>query len=149
VSSRFSRSRAGCTIPLTAKEYGLLEFLARNAGRVLGRAEISEHVWNENFDPFSNVIEVYINRLRAKVDSGHSHQLLKTIFNEKRMQSLATSCQRANAIWIELLFSAICGVPSASWPRDSHYYGKTYLGSFRHPTFTREVLNHTLRKVQV
>jgi len=54
-------------VPLTSKEYALLEYLARNAGRVVGREEIAEHVWDERYDPFSNVIDVYINRLRKKV----------------------------------------------------------------------------------
>jgi DNA-binding response OmpR family regulator len=71
-------SRAGRAIALTTKEYALLEFLARNAGRVIGRAEIAEHVWNEDFDPFSNLIEVYVNRLRSKIDSGHACALLHT-----------------------------------------------------------------------
>ena len=55
-------------IALTTKEYALLEYLARNAGRVVGREEIAEHVWDERYDPFSNVIDVYVNRLRKKVD---------------------------------------------------------------------------------
>lgn len=59
--------RAGRTIELTTKEYALLEFFARNAGRVVGRGEISEHVWDENFDPISNLIEVYVQRLRSKL----------------------------------------------------------------------------------
>jgi len=63
-----SAKRAGQSIALTQKEFALLEFLARNAGRVVGRAEIAEHVWDETFDPFSNLIEVYINRQRRKVD---------------------------------------------------------------------------------
>lgn len=71
-------SRAGQNIPLTAKEYALIEFLARNAGRVVGRAEIAEHVWDESFDAFSNLIEVYINRLRRKIDGGASIPLLQT-----------------------------------------------------------------------
>ena len=70
--------RAGRYIDLTAKEYSLLEFLALNVGRVIGREEISEHVWNENFDPFSNLIEVYIKRLRKKLDDGHAVQLIQT-----------------------------------------------------------------------
>ncbi len=57
----------GENIELTTKEYALLEFFARNSDRVIGREEISEHVWNENFDPFSNLIEVYVNRLRQKL----------------------------------------------------------------------------------
>ena len=70
--------RGNRAIPLTAKEYALLEFLARNAGRVIGRAEIAEHVWDESFDPFSNLIEVYINRLRRKIDEGANKPLLQT-----------------------------------------------------------------------
>ncbi|NUQ21851.1 MAG: response regulator transcription factor [Gemmatimonadaceae bacterium] len=62
--------RGGRIIPLTTKEYTLLEYLARNAGRVVGRADICAHVWDDNHDPFSNAIEVYINRLRRKVDGG-------------------------------------------------------------------------------
>lgn len=65
-------------IAVTTKEYALLEYLARNAGRVLGRAEISEHVWDQKFDPFSNLIEVYINRLRRKVDEGAATPLIHT-----------------------------------------------------------------------
>jgi DNA-binding response OmpR family regulator len=71
-------SRAGRSIVVTAKEYALLEFLARNTGRVIGRAEIAEHVWDESFDPFSNLIEVYVNRLRKKVDTPDAEPLLHT-----------------------------------------------------------------------
>src|SRR5256885_14323382 len=71
-------SRAGRNIPLTTKEYALLEFLARNTGRVVGRAEIAEHVWDETFDPFSNLIEVYVNRVRRKIDADSSKPLLHT-----------------------------------------------------------------------
>jgi DNA-binding response OmpR family regulator len=71
-------SRAGKAIPMTAKEYALIEFLARNAGRVVGRAEIAEHVWDDEFDPFSNLIEVYVNRLRRKIDAGSARPLLHT-----------------------------------------------------------------------
>jgi DNA-binding response OmpR family regulator len=70
--------RGGRNIPVTTKEYALIEFLARNAGRVVGRAEIAEHVWDETFDPFSNLIEVYVNRVRRKIDSGAGKQLLHT-----------------------------------------------------------------------
>jgi two-component system, OmpR family, copper resistance phosphate regulon response regulator CusR len=73
-----SVSRRGRQIPMTAKEYALVEFLARNAGRVVGRAEIAEHVWDEAFDPFSNLIEVYVNRLRRKIDAGEAKPLLHT-----------------------------------------------------------------------
>lgn len=70
--------RGGELVELTTKEYALLEFLALNKGRVIGREEISEHVWNENFDPFSNLIEVYIKRLRKKLDEGYSVPLIHT-----------------------------------------------------------------------
>jgi DNA-binding response OmpR family regulator len=71
-------SRGGKTILMTAKEYALVEFLARNAGRVVGRAEIAEHVWDEEFDPFSNLIEVYVNRVRRKIDWAGAKPLLHT-----------------------------------------------------------------------
>lgn len=70
--------RHGREISLTAKEYALLEYLAREQNRVVGRAEIAEHVWDENFDVFSNLIEVYINRLRSKIDVGFSPHLIHT-----------------------------------------------------------------------
>jgi DNA-binding response OmpR family regulator len=71
-------TRRGRRIPLTTKEYALVEFLARNAGRVVGRAAIAEHVWDETFDPFSNLIEVYVNRLRRKIDEDSKLPLLHT-----------------------------------------------------------------------
>jgi len=71
-------SRAGKTMSFTAKEYALIEFLARNSGRVVGRAEIAEHVWDEEFDPFSNLIEVYVNRIRRKIDAPPHKTLLHT-----------------------------------------------------------------------
>ena len=70
--------RGNRSIPLTAKEYALLEFLMRNAGRVVGRSEIAEHVWDESFDPFSNLIEVYVNRLRRKLGDETGKPLLQT-----------------------------------------------------------------------
>lgn len=71
-------SRGGTPITLTTKEYVMLEYLVRNADRVVGRAELCEHVWDENHDPFSNAIEVYINRLRKKIDEGAAHPLIHT-----------------------------------------------------------------------
>ncbi len=70
--------RGGRTIELTSKEYALLEFLAVSRGKVVGREEISTHVWDDNFDAFSNLIEVYIKRLRSKMDEGFPLQLIKT-----------------------------------------------------------------------
>lgn len=65
-------------IELTAKEYALLEYLAVRAGEVVSRAEISDHVWDENYDPLSNLIEVYVQRLRRKIDEGHDLKLIHT-----------------------------------------------------------------------
>jgi two-component system copper resistance phosphate regulon response regulator CusR len=70
--------RAGRLIALTAREYALIEYLARRANEVVTRADIAEHVWDENFDPFSNLIEVYVNRLRSKIDEGFDLKLLRT-----------------------------------------------------------------------
>ena len=71
-------ARAGRAIQLTSKEFALLEYLARREGEVLGRADIAEHVWDDSFDPMSNLIEVYIQRLRRKVDDGHPVKLIRT-----------------------------------------------------------------------
>jgi two-component system copper resistance phosphate regulon response regulator CusR len=70
--------RGGRRINLTAKEYALLEFLVLKQGCVVGRAEISHHVWDEEFDPFSNVIDVYVKRLRAKIDADSNRPLIHT-----------------------------------------------------------------------
>ena len=70
--------RGGRQIRLTAKEYALLEFLMIHAGEVVSRESISEHVWDEHFDPFSNLIEVYIQRLRKKIDEGATDRLIHT-----------------------------------------------------------------------
>ena len=71
-------SRANDEVQLTAKEYALLEYLARRAGQLVSRAEIAAHVWDDTFDPFSNTIEVYMNRLRKKIDGKNSIKLLHT-----------------------------------------------------------------------
>ncbi|HZB47213.1 MAG TPA: response regulator transcription factor [Pyrinomonadaceae bacterium] len=71
-------SRGGRDVELTAKEYALLEYLARRAGEVVSRADIAEHVWDESYDPFSKVIEVFIQRLRRKVDDGRALKLIRT-----------------------------------------------------------------------
>ncbi len=72
-------TRAGKPIRLTTKEYSLLEYLLRNANKVLSRTLIGEHVWDMNFDPESNVIDVYISHLRNKIDKGHDVALLHTM----------------------------------------------------------------------
>jgi two-component system copper resistance phosphate regulon response regulator CusR len=70
--------RGGEVIPLTAKEYALLEYLLRRQGDVVGRGDIAEHVWDDSFDPLSNLIEVYIQRLRRKIDDGRAVKLIHT-----------------------------------------------------------------------
>jgi two-component system copper resistance phosphate regulon response regulator CusR len=72
-------TRAGKEIELTVKEYALLEYLMRNAGNIVTRTMISEHVWDINFDTFTNVIDVYINYLRNKVDSGFENKMIHTV----------------------------------------------------------------------
>lgn len=72
-------TRAGKEIALTSKEYALLEYLMRNAGSVVTRTMISEHVWDINFDTFTNVIDVYINYLRNKIDTGQKKKLIHTV----------------------------------------------------------------------
>ena len=71
-------SRHGKEILLTSREYGLLECLARSPGAVLGRSQIAEHVWDEEYDPFSNVIDVYVRRLRRKIDEPGGESLIRT-----------------------------------------------------------------------
>lgn len=70
--------RSGRAIQLTTKEYTLLAYLTRRQGQIVTRPDISEHVWDENFDPLSNVIDVYVQRLRRKVDDGHAQKLIHT-----------------------------------------------------------------------
>ena len=65
-------------VPLTTREYALLEFFVRHAGQVLGRAEIAEHVWDDSYDPLSNVIDVYVQRLRRKLALAGGDTLIKT-----------------------------------------------------------------------
>ncbi len=72
-------NRNGEEIELTGKEYSLLEYFIRNQGKVLTRTMIAEHVWDYNFDTFTNVIDVYINHLRKKIDKDHPKKLLHTL----------------------------------------------------------------------
>jgi DNA-binding response OmpR family regulator len=65
-------------VSLTAKEYALLEYLVRRAGDVVGRGDIAEHVWDEHYDPLSNVVDVYVQRLRRKLDRSGSESLIRT-----------------------------------------------------------------------
>jgi DNA-binding response OmpR family regulator len=71
--------RAGERIDLTPKEYTVLEYLMRHTGRVMSRTLITEYAWDYHFDPGTNIVDVVINRLRKKVDSGHAHKLVHTV----------------------------------------------------------------------
>jgi len=71
--------RRGALIDLTPKEYALLEYFMRNPGQVLTRTTLSEHIWNYNFDTMTNIIDVHINHLRAKIDKDFSPKLLHTV----------------------------------------------------------------------
>lgn len=70
--------RGDTEIMLTTREFALFEFLVRHAGRVVGRGDIAEHVWDEHYDPFSNVVDVYIQRLRRKLDEPGAASLIRT-----------------------------------------------------------------------
>lgn len=78
-TTRKEVTREGTSIQLTAKEYALLEYMARHAGKVLSRTQLSEHVWDMNFEPTSNVVDVYIGYLRSKVDKPFEVPLIKTV----------------------------------------------------------------------
>jgi two-component system, OmpR family, copper resistance phosphate regulon response regulator CusR len=68
----------GAEVTLTSREYALLEYLARRAGEVVGRADIAEHVWDEHYDAFSNVVDVYVQRLRRKLDTPDTPSVIRT-----------------------------------------------------------------------
>ena len=70
--------KGGREVPLTAREYALLEYLARRAGDVVSRSDIAEHVWDERYDPLSNVIDVYVQRLRRKLDQPGAQSVIRT-----------------------------------------------------------------------
>jgi len=72
-------TRAGKEIELTSKEYGLLEYMARNKNRILTRTMIAENVWEYQFDSLTNIIDVYINYLRRKIDKDSSKKLIHTV----------------------------------------------------------------------
>jgi two-component system copper resistance phosphate regulon response regulator CusR len=78
LGSRQTR-RAGRTISLTAKEFALLELLLRHPGQVIDRSAITAHIWDNNHDPFANVLEVLVRRLRSKIDDGYEPKLIHTI----------------------------------------------------------------------
>ena len=72
-------TRSGREIVLTSKEYALLEFLMRNQNNLVTRTMIAEHVWDVNFDTYTNIIDVYINYLRNKIDHGFDKKMIHTV----------------------------------------------------------------------
>ena len=89
--------RAGRRIDLTVKEFRLLEYLMRNAGRSVTRAMIVEHVWNLSFNTCTNVVAVYVNSLRRKLDDGCGKHLMRTIRGVGYELSLRSSAE--SAVW--------------------------------------------------
>ncbi|HXA02043.1 MAG TPA: winged helix-turn-helix domain-containing protein, partial [Cytophagaceae bacterium] len=71
--------RAGKPITLTSKEFSLLEYFVKNKGRILSRVQILDNVWEVDFDMGTNVVDVYINYLRNKIDKGFSSKLIHTV----------------------------------------------------------------------
>ena len=72
-------TRAGVPIELTPKEYTVLEYLMRHAGKVMSRTLITEYAWGYHFDPGTNIVDVVINHLRKKIDAGHARKLITTV----------------------------------------------------------------------
>jgi two-component system OmpR family response regulator len=71
--------RAGRPLDLRPREFALLEYLMRNAGRVVSKSMILSHVWDYSFDPRTNVVDVLVHRLREKVDKGFERKLIRTV----------------------------------------------------------------------
>ncbi len=71
-------TRGGNAVELSSKEYAVLEYMALRAGELVTREDLSEHVWDESFNAFTNLVEVYMLRLRRKIDSGHALKLIRT-----------------------------------------------------------------------
>jgi two-component system copper resistance phosphate regulon response regulator CusR len=71
--------RADKRIELSGKEYALLEYMATNAGRVLSRGMIIEHVWDQSFEGLTNIVDVYVRHLREKIDDAHERKLIRTV----------------------------------------------------------------------
>lgn len=77
--TRRAVKRGDATIELTGKEYALLEYMLRSKGRILTQTQILEHVWDRNYAGTSNIVNVYLNRLREKIDKDYEHKLIKTV----------------------------------------------------------------------
>ena len=77
--TRRAVKRGDTTIELTGKEYALLEYILRNKGRIVTQTQILEHVWDRDYAGTSNIVNVYLNRLREKIDKDYEHKLIKTV----------------------------------------------------------------------
>ena len=77
-TTRRAVTRTGRSIDLTPKEYALLEYFVRRAGDVVSRGDIAEHVWDDHYDALSNVVDVYVQRLRRKLDRSGADSLIRT-----------------------------------------------------------------------
>lgn len=77
--TRRAVKRGDTTIELTGKEYALLEYMLRNKGRIVTQTQILEHVWDRDYAGTSNIVNVYLNRLREKIDKDYEHKLIKTV----------------------------------------------------------------------
>ena len=96
-TTRHQVRRGSREIPLTGKEFAFLLHLARNAGRVVSRAELMTHVWDDSKNTYSNIIDVYASRLRRKIDEGESVTLFKTLRGTGFLLDSPESAERAEA----------------------------------------------------
>ena len=90
-----SARRSGATIRLTAREYALLEYLMRNPERVVSRSQILEHVWDDNFDPVANAVDVLVGRLRRRIQAEGQDPLIHTVRSRGYILSLAEPADEA------------------------------------------------------
>ena len=90
--TRHTAKRGGKPIQLTQREYALLEYLMRNAGHPVSRTMVVEHVWNLGFEGLTNIVDVYINYLRAKIDQGYEKKLIHTA---RGFGYMLTECEQA------------------------------------------------------
>jgi len=85
---------AGESVNLTVKEYALLEYFVRNAGTVIGRTQLSEHVWDMNFEPSSNVVDVYVGYLRTKIQAVCGEKLIRTVRGHGYMLDVSSAAMQ-------------------------------------------------------
>lgn len=103
-------AREGAKIELTTKEFALLEFLMRHLDKVVDRNSIARQVWGTDFDPDSNVIDVYINHLRKKIDSPFARKLLKTVVGEVMFFQKLSKLFKGIRFRLALVYSTLFGL---------------------------------------